>query len=50
MLVRRVLFVFLLFGLVAVSAIFVVPRSWLPATLKNLVYRYIGAPSSRAGR
>ncbi len=41
------LFVFLLFGLVAVSAIFVVPRSWLPTTLKNLVYRYIGETAYR---
>ncbi len=45
MLVRRLLFVLLLAGLVAVSAIFVVPRSWLPATLKNPIYRYIGETS-----
>ena len=47
MLVRRLLFVFLLLGLVAVSAIFLVPRSWLPAPLKNLVYRYIGETAYR---
>ena len=47
MLVRRSLFVFLVLGLVAVSAIFLVPRSWLPATLKDLAYRYIGETSYR---
>ena len=47
MLVRRLFFVFLLLGLVAGSAIFLVPRSWLPTTLKNLAYLYLGETSHR---